>query len=186
MPWVIRGLVMHNVIARLPAGVTLLEVYPNEFPPPVPAPVVATPLLVPPVAVMQPVASPSALLEPTLMHSLDTSSSFRSPTLVLVPPARTSLCSPAALLPAQTPSPVVPPISLCSPLVGFGVGPAPPSTPGSMPSPSVPLPLLGSSCTIWTRCVAPAALAAPAASTAPDATKSAWVSPFLFFYPLLS
>ena len=183
---------MHNVIAWLPAGVTLLEVYPNEFPLPVLASVVAAPLLVPPVAVVQPVASPSTLLVPTLTHSLDTSSSFCSPTPVLVPPACTSLCSPAALLPAQTPSPVIPPISLCSPSVGFAVGPAPPSTLGSAPSPSVPLPPSGSSCTIWTHHVTPAALAAsaalaaPAASAAPDATKSARVSPFLFFYPLLS
>ena len=180
------GSVMCNVIARLPVGVTLLEAYPNEFPPPVLAPVVATPLLVPPVAVVQPVASPSTLLVLTPTHSLDTSSSFRGPTLVLILPARTSPHSPAALLPAQMPSPVVPPVSSRLPSVGFGAGPAPPSTPSSAPSPSVPLPPLGSFCTIWTRCVAPAALAAPAASTAPDATKSAWVSPFLFFYPLLS
>ena len=177
---------MRNVVARLPAGVTLIEAYPDEFPPPVPAPVVAAPLPVPPVVVAQPVASPSAPAAPTPTCSLDASSSFCGPTPVLVPPARTSPRSPATLSPAPTPSPVVPPVSSRSPSVGFGAGSAPPSTPGSAPSPSVPLPPSGSSRTVRARRVAPTALAAPAASAAPDTAKSAQVSPFLFFYPSLS
>ncbi|KAH9971789.1 hypothetical protein BJV77DRAFT_1074934, partial [Russula vinacea] len=104
--------------SRVTGGVTLIEAYPDEFPPPVPAPVVAAPLPVPPVVIAQPVALPSAPVAPTLTRSLGASSSFRGPTPVLVPPARISPRSPAASSPAQTPSPVVPPVSSCSPSVG--------------------------------------------------------------------
>ena len=178
MPWVVGGQAMRDIVAQLPAGITLAEAYPDEFPPFVPAPVEVAPLPVPPVVVTQPVVTPSARLASTPALSVDTSSSSRGPAPVLVPPARTSSRSPAALSPAQTPSPAVLPASSRSPSTGSGAGPAPPSTPGSAPSPSVPLPPTGGSRSVRSRRAAPAAPAVPTPSAAPDAAKSARVSFF--------
>ena len=178
MPWVVGGQVMRDIVVQLPDGITLAEVYPDKFPPFILAPVDVAPPPVPPVIVTQPVATPSARLASTPALSMDTSSSSRGPTLVLVPPTRTSSRSPAALSPAQTPSPVVLPASLCSPSTGSGAGPAPPSTPGSAPSLSVPLPPMGGSRSVCSHRTAPAAPAVPTPSAAPDAAKSARVSFF--------
>ena len=174
----VGGQVMRDIVAQLPDGITLAEAYPDEFPPFVPAPVEVAPLPVPPVVVTQPVVTPSARLASTPALSVDTSSSSRGPAPVLVPPARTSSRSPAALLPAQTPSPAVLPASSRSPSTGSGAGPAPPSTPGSAPSPSVPLPPTGGSRSVRSHRTVPAAPAVPTPSAAPDAAKSARVSFF--------
>ena len=169
---------MRDIVAQLPDGITLAEAYPNEFPPFVPAPVEVAPLPVPPVVVTQPVTTPSARLASTLVLSVDTSSSSRSPAPVLVPPTRASSHSSATLSLAQTPSPVVLPASSCSPSTGSGAGLAPPSTLGSVPSPSVPLPPMGGSCSVRSCRAAPAV---PTASAAPDVAKSARVSRLGFF-----
>ena len=169
---------MRDIVAQLPDGITLTEAYPDEFPPFVPAPVEVAPLPVPPVVVTQPVATPSACLASTLVLSVDTSSNSRGPAPVLVPPTRASSHSPATLSLAQTPSPVVLPASSCSPSTGSGAGLAPPSTPGSVPSPSVPLPPTGGSCSVRSCRTAPAV---PTASAAPDVAKSARVSRLGFF-----
>ena len=178
MPWVVGGQAMRDIVAQLPDGITLTEAYPDEFPPFVPAPVEVAPLPVPPVVVTQPVATPSARLASTPALSMDTSSSSRGPAPVLVPPAHASSHSPAAISPAQTPSPVVLPTSSRSPSTGSGAGLAPPSTPGSAPSPSVPLPPTGGSRSVCSRRAAPVV---PTASAAPDAAKSARVSGLGFF-----
>ena len=179
MPWMMGDEVIRDAIVRLPEGVTLAEAHPEAFGSQDLAPAVEAPLPVQSVLVTQPAVSPSAPLASTPALSLDTSSGFRGPSPVLLPPARTASRSPVVASPARaTSSPVVPPVVSRSPSTGSGAGPVPPSTPGSASSPSVPLPSTGSSRTVRPRRAVPTTSAASDALAAPESAKFARVGFF--------
>ena len=92
--------VIRDAIIRLPEGVTLAEAHPEAFGSQDLAPAVEAPLPVQSVLVTQPAVSPSAPLVSTLALSLDTSSGFRGPSPVLLPPACTASRSPVVASPA--------------------------------------------------------------------------------------